>query len=257
MEDIILTVITPVFNSVNFIDKCINNVIDQNCSDKIEHLIIDAGSTDGTLERIIEFSKNHSHIRYISESDNGQSEAMNKGIKLAKGKYISFLNVDDGYFQFVLRRAIYIFNSNVNLEFITGNCKLFNENGDLIYLNRPQRMKSYHQFSYLETFPINPSAYFYNKSIHEKVGYYNEKNHFTMDYEFILKACLKIPIIYFNEDWGYAIYHPGSKSLQDTESNMLFERKRKMFDSIYKDVPLKIKIMAMLYCFYKRLKLLK
>lgn len=257
MSDLILTVITPVYNSVDFIEKCILNVIDQNCTDEIEHLIIDAESNDGTLEIIKNYAQRYTHIKFISEKDKGQSEAMNKGIRLAKGEYISFLNADDGYYKYVLKRVISIFKSNNKLAFITGNCKLFNNDGELIYINRPQRMRPYHQFSYLEPFPINPSAYFYSKKIHNEVGFYNEENHFTMDYEFILLSCLKEKIIYFNEDWGYAIYHEGSKSLNDTKNNLLFQRKIHTFNTIYRTIPFKWKILSKLYKIYKSINFLK
>jgi len=178
---------------------------------------MDGGSTDGSLEIIQKYVKEYSHIRYVSAPDNGQSDAMNKGIKLAKGQIISFLNVDDGYFTFVLKRVIALFNANSSLNFIAGNCKLFDLKGNLLYINRPQRLKSYHIYSSLEPFPINPAAYFYKKELHDKIGYYNVENHYNMDLEFILKAIVKVNIIYFNEDWGYMIQHELAKTSLDDD----------------------------------------
>jgi glycosyltransferase involved in cell wall biosynthesis len=249
-----LTIITPVFNSIQFIEKCIINVIEQNCTDQIEHLIIDAGSTDGTLEVIKKYAEKNKHIHYISEPDKGQSDAMNKGINLAKGSIISFLNADDVYYPFTLRRVLYLFKSKPGLEFITGNCKVVSQDGDLIYLNRPKRVKAYHLFSYTEAFPVNPVAYFYKKEIHNKTGLYNTDDHHTMDYDFILKASLVTNIIYFNEDWGYAMYHDGSKTQQDLANNLMFEKKRKTFELNYNNAPLAVKVKA---AFYKTLKTLK
>ncbi|ACF14962.1 glycosyltransferase involved in cell wall biogenesis [Chloroherpeton thalassium ATCC 35110] len=96
LDKIKLTVITPVFNGEAFIEGCLQNVIEQNCP-FAEHLIVDGGSKDKTVKILEDYSKKHSHIRFISENDNGQSDAMNKGIKMAKGDIISFLNVDDIY----------------------------------------------------------------------------------------------------------------------------------------------------------------
>ncbi len=248
-----LSVITPVFNSVQFIESCILNVIAQKCP-SVEHLIIDGGSTDGTLEIISKYAEKYPHIHWISEKDKGQSDAMNKGIKMAQAEVISFLNADDAYFPFTLNRIIYLFDKNPTLNFITGNCKLFDLEGNLIYINRPQRVKSYHLFSYSEPFPINPAAYFYKRSIHEQVGYYTVENHYTMDYEFILKACISINIVYFNEDWGYAVYHENSKTVQDIEKNNMQKRKLETFESIYKQLPFQVKLLSALYKSFKTLK---
>jgi glycosyltransferase involved in cell wall biosynthesis len=248
-----LSVITPVYNSVQFIEACILNVIAQKCT-TVEHIIIDGGSTDGTVEIVSQYALKYPHIRWVSEKDNGQSDAMNKGIKMARAEVISFLNADDAYYPYALNRIISIFKKNNRLQFITGNCKLFDIDGNLLYINRPQRVKYYHLFSYREPFPINPAAYFYHKSIHDKVGFYTIENHYTMDYEFILKTCILFDIIYFDEDWGYAIHHEDSKTLKDIEKNQMFKRKLEMFEKIYHSIPLKAKVISNLYKVYRKIK---
>jgi len=253
MEHYKLSVITPVYNSIQFIEKCIRNVISQDCP-FVEHIIMDAGSTDGTLDVIKKYAQLHSHIKFVSERDSGQSEAMNKGMKLASAEVISFLNADDGYFDFTLKRVLNLFDNNSSLNFITGNLKVYDLKGELIYLNRPQRIKAYHLFSYTETFPINPAAYFYKKSIHERVGDYTVENHNNMDYEFILKASLCSNLVYFNEDWGYAIHHENAKTVRDMEDSIMFDLKLKTFKKIYSTVPLKVKAMATLYKVYKKIR---
>jgi glycosyltransferase involved in cell wall biosynthesis len=252
MEKIILTIITPVYNSRNFIEKCIQNVIDQKCV-YIEHLIIDALSDDGTKEIIEEYASKYDHIRFISERDNGQSDAMNKGIQMAQGNIISFLNADDGYYPYTLNRIVSIFEKNYNLSFIAGNCKLFDDQGNLIYFNRPQRLRSYHLFSNLLPFPINPAAYFYKKHIHDEIGFYDENDHYTMDYDFLLRCSRKINMIYFNEEWGYAIYHEGSKTQQKIIENLMASKKNETYWRNYNLLPRSVKIKSKLYRLYKRL----
>jgi len=251
-----LSIITPVYNSVQFIESCIQNVIAQKCSD-IEHIIVDGGSVDGTNEIITKYADKFPHIRWISEKDNGQSDAMNKGIKMAKGDIIGFLNADDGYFDFTLNRVIAIFKNNHTTDFIVGNCKLVDTHSNIVYINRPQRLRSYHFYSKLEPYPINPVAYFYKKSIHgdNEVGFYNEQNHYNMDYEFFLKVCLKYNLVYFNEDWGYMLAHPEAKTSQDKLKNELQKRKDTLFIRYYEVVPFKYKFLAKLYKLYKRAKL--
>ncbi len=244
-----LTVITPVFNGREFIEKCLRNVIEQNVGADVEHLIIDGASNDGTPEIIQQYASKYPHIRYISEPDKGQSDAMNKGIKMAKGEWIGFLNADDFYAPFILKRVLTLIKRTVEERILVGNCKLITTEGDLIYINRPMRLKPYHFYSGIEPFPINPSAYFYTKSIHDNssVGFYGLENHYNMDYEFFLKACLHYPIIYFNEDWGYMLEHFSAKTAQDKQGNEIENRKKRLFNQYLCKAPFKIKAKAALY----------
>jgi glycosyltransferase involved in cell wall biosynthesis len=91
-----ISIITPVFNGEKFIASCIKNVIGQNCP-YAEHIIIDGASTDSTASIVKTFADRYPHIRWVSEKDRGQSDAMNKGIALAQGTILGFLNVDDYY----------------------------------------------------------------------------------------------------------------------------------------------------------------
>ena len=87
-----ITVITPVLNRADMIETAIESVQAQDYPD-VEHIVMDGGSTDGTLERLTR----HSHLKVVSEPDRGSHHAMNKGIALATGSIIGFLNSDDAY----------------------------------------------------------------------------------------------------------------------------------------------------------------
>ncbi len=104
------------------------NVIEQNCVE-MEHIIVDGGSKDRTVEIVNNYSENYPHIRWISEKDKGQSDAMNKGIRMAKTEIIGILNVDDYYEPNVLNRVLEIFSTLIEVSFITGNCKSWNGGG--------------------------------------------------------------------------------------------------------------------------------
>ena len=126
-----ISIITPVYNGDRFIEKCINAVINQNCHD-VEHIIIDGGSTDRTVDIIKEYADRSSHIRWISEKDRGQSDAMNKGIQMAKGEIICFLNVDDFYEPNVLNQVVELFIKLPDPSFVVGNCNVLNDD-DVCY----------------------------------------------------------------------------------------------------------------------------
>jgi len=197
-----ITIITPVYNGVKYIKNCLENVIGQNCS-LVEHLIMDGGSTDGTVEEVRAYQEKHPHIQLISEKDKGQSDAMNKGIALAEGKIISFLNVDDYYEPNVLNRVLLLFADLPDPSFVCGNLNIWNADGSsLRHFNKPNRISLPELVSNCFEWPYNPAAYFYHKSLHQKVGPYNVHNHYCMDYEFIMEAALQIPLKHVDETWG-------------------------------------------------------
>jgi glycosyltransferase involved in cell wall biosynthesis len=251
---ILLSIITPCFQAEQFISACLENVIQQKC-DNIEHLIIDGGSSDRTVFILEDYASRFNHIRFVSEKDHGQSDAMNKGIGLAKGKYIGFLNVDDGYFPFTLNRIISLIQRQTSPVVLVGNCKLVNQQHHILYQNRPTRLQAYHLYSGLETYPINPSGYFYSKEIHDhqEVGLYDSSNHFNMDYDFFLKVCLYFPLIYNNEDWGYMLDHPEAKTNKDTRSNLLVKRRDELLTAHWKKMPFILKCKAYIYKILKKL----
>ncbi len=233
-----LTIITPVFNSISYIEKCILNVIEQNCQDII-HLIIDGGSDDGTKEIIEKYSKEYNHIKWISERDNGQSDAMNKGLKMVRSGYISFLNVDDFYENNLLNKIINIFKQNPNLDFIVGNCNVIDENGELIYINKPRKLKVWHILSgYF--LPVNPSAYFYKIELHDNLGEFNINNHYNMDVEFLLNVSYNYNLVYYDELWGNFRILPNTKTGSDQLNNNLENRKNELFKSFSSNLPTRI-----------------
>ncbi|WP_146007550.1 glycosyltransferase family 2 protein, partial [Fischerella muscicola] len=147
-----ISVITPVYNGEKFIESCIKVVIEQNCPN-VEHIIIDGGSKDGTVEIIKQYAKHYPHIRWISEKDQGQSDAMNKGIAMAKGEIISFLNVDDFYEPNVLNRVLKLFEKLPEPSLVVGNCNIWGDSQELKLINKPKKLKIEYLLSETSPFP--------------------------------------------------------------------------------------------------------
>jgi glycosyltransferase involved in cell wall biosynthesis len=89
-----LSIITPTYNAADTLQACLESVAQQNYP-HLEHWIIDGLSKDSTMEIVRDYAQRHSHIKYISESDKGIFDAMNKGIDLATGEFLLFLGADD------------------------------------------------------------------------------------------------------------------------------------------------------------------
>ncbi|MDZ8184332.1 MAG: glycosyltransferase family 2 protein [Nostoc sp. ChiSLP02] len=232
-----ISIITPTYNSEKFIESCIQVVINQNCID-VEHIIVDGGSTDKTIDIIKLYANQYPHIRWISEKDRGQSDAMNKGIAMAKGAIISFLNVDDFYEANAISRIYELFKTLPEPSLIVGNCNILDSQDRLIQINKPKRLQTVNLLMRIQinddgiidcAYPMNPSAYFYHKSLHEQIGLYKVEEHYAMDIDFLLKAVKVANVKYFNETWGNYRYYPGTKTFDDSTNGTNQTRVQQLF----------------------------
>lgn len=241
-----ISIITPVYNGEKFIESCLQVVIDQKCLE-VEHIIVDGGSSDKTVDIIKDKANQYPHIRWISEKDRGQSDALNKGIAMAQGQIIGVLNVDDFYEVNLLNRICEIFQTLPEPSFIVGNCNIYNQEDKLIYINKPTRLRTIDLL--LErrinddgiidaSFPVNPSAYFYHKSLHQQIGLYKVEDHYLMDLDFLLKAVASSHVKYFNETWGNYRYYPGTKTFDDSARGTSVVRIKQLFNDYIKTLSL-------------------
>ncbi len=121
----LVSVITPSFNQGEFIEETIKSVLSQDYP-HIEYIVIDGGSTDSTLG-ILE--KYDAMIRWLSETDRGQADAVNKGFKIAKGQILGWLNSDDTYCPGAVRKAVAAFLMNPASIMVYGNAYYINREG--------------------------------------------------------------------------------------------------------------------------------
>ena len=207
-----ISVITPVYNGEKFIESCIQTVIEQACPN-LEHIIVDGASEDSTVAVIEQYAQQYPHIRWISEPDRGQSDAMNKGIKMAQGEIIGVLNVDDFYEPEALNCVAEIFSKLPEPSFLVGNCNIWGDKGELKEVNKPNRLGVVNLIARIHPFPLNPSAYFYHKSLHQKIGLYKTDEHYMMDLDFIIKAVQKANVKYVDKIWGNHRQLRGTKTV--------------------------------------------
>ncbi len=234
-----ISVITPVYNGERFIESCIKVVIDQNCPE-VEHIIVDGCSTDGTVDIIKQYAHKYPHIRWISEKDQGQSDAMNKGIAMAKGEILAILNVDDYYEPNVLSCVSEIFQTLPNPSFLVSNCNLWNDEGEIFEINKPKKMKFTDLLLgwHVNPFPANPSAYFYHTSLHQKIGLYDIEDHEAMDLHFLMKVVQVATVKYVDKTWGNFRVIKGTKTYNSNQSGQTIQRIERILQAYRQELPL-------------------
>ena len=215
-----ISIITVCYNSEKTIEKTINSVLSQNFKN-FEYIIIDGGSTDGTL-KIIEKFKNKIH-KIVSEKDNGIFDAINKGINFANGDIISVIHSDDLFFDNdVLDNVSKSFIANPNLECLIGTTliKKIGSNSVLRKYN-PDFFKKW--MLYLGYSPPHPSTYI-KKSVYDKYGLYKLNYQIAGDFEFFLRIFLKFNVSFKTIDEKFVIMYMGGKSTASINSNLISNR---------------------------------
>ncbi|HBO16899.1 MAG: Glycosyl transferase family 2 [Candidatus Moranbacteria bacterium GW2011_GWE2_35_2-] len=207
-----ISIITPSYNQAEFIERTILSVLKQDYPN-LEYIIMDGGSTDGTIEILKKYSD---RVIWKSEKDNGQSDAINKGLEMATGEIVAYLNSDDTYEPEAFKKVTEFFQKNPDKLWAYGKCKIVNENDQEIrkpittYKNLLLKKFSYPKLL-SENF-ISQPATFWKREIHAERGFFDENEHLCMDYEFWLRIGQKYPAGVINNYLANFRYYPNSKS---------------------------------------------
>ena len=210
-----ISIITPTYNQGEYIEETILSVIEQNYPN-LEYIIIDGGSSDKTIEVIKKYEQ---HISYwISESDRGQADAINKGLNICKGDIIGWLNSDD-----LLEPEALLNISDKFIDFntpllIAGSGVCFDDQG-IVW--QPDRLsgdlyaQEYTKLMLLQCWKYSlhqPSTY-WNRALMDEIGNLNDSLHFAMDLEYWLRVIdNKIPIYKFDASLSKFRVHNTSKT---------------------------------------------
>lgn len=248
-QDILLSIITPTFNSGAFIGQCLQHVADEYV-DGIEHIVMDGLSTDNTAEVANAFAGNHPYLRVFSEKDSGQSDAMNRGIARARGRFLCFLNVDDYFEKGTLRFVAETLPSLGDRSILVGNCNVVDGSGKLQTLRKPSAC-GYPQileFWRRDVFPPNPASYFYARHLHDLAGMYDEKEHYVLDYEMMVRLLKVAEVTYVNRTLGNFVLHEDTKTHQNSAGGQRIT-KRAVFERYLRERPLteRIRLRAQFY----------
>jgi len=163
----IVSVVTPTYNDSRYLKENIESVLRQSY-ENVEHIVIDGDSSDGTVDIL----KSYSQIKWISESDDGMYEAVNKGIQMASGNVVGYLNADDRYFSYTLELVCNYFKENLDVDFVYGYCTYVDTNERPICTFRAAPFMP--RLLTRARIPWAQPTCFWRRSVHEKVGYFDE-----------------------------------------------------------------------------------
>ena len=183
------SIITTVLNNEHFIKDCLLSIQNQRIKkSEIEHIIIDAGSSDKTLEIIQKFKKRNNNIKLFIKKKFSIYKAINFGIKKSKNNYIGILHSDDFYFDNnVLSYVKDQFVKNKNIEAIYSNIKIVKRN-DKNKTLRFFKSKQLQYKDYLKCDHPPHTSLFFKKNVFKKNGAYKEKFKIASDFEFMLRV---------------------------------------------------------------------
>jgi len=175
----VVSVVTPSHNSSRFIRETIESVLLQKYP-AIEHIVIDGGSTDGTLDILREYP----HLTWISEPDRGQSDALNKGFLQAQGDIIGWLNADDTYEPDAVFTAVNFLLENDNVDLVYSDARVIDETSRQIGITKSRPFDL--NLLLISNF-INQPTVFVRRHIIKRLGGVNEDLDFVMDRELWLR----------------------------------------------------------------------
>jgi glycosyltransferase involved in cell wall biosynthesis len=199
--------VTPSFNQAEYLERTILSVLGQDYPN-LEYIIIDGGSTDGSIDIIRKYEKQLAF--WISEPDSGQVDAINKGLRRATGEWVGWQNSDDIYYPGALRAAADAIIEHSDAELVVGNMRLIDADDrvlrELVYC------KPSHEALLCEGMVLTNQSALWRRSVHDRIGYIDPRYHYCFDYEWFLRVTRTAKGCHAKKFWGGYRLHDQTKT---------------------------------------------
>ena len=217
-----ISIVTPSFNQGQFLEETIHSVLDQKY-ENLEYIVIDGGSTDLSVDIIKKYDE---RIKYwVSEKDNGQTQAINKGFERATGDIIAYLNSDDRYCLNVFGKIAQYFAQHPNCMWLCGNILFTDSSGSIIARKSPFYTPFVLRYG---TASLYQPTIFLRRKLFQEAGCLRENYHAIMDREWYCRIAVLYEPHLIDMDIAYFRWHTNSKSSSKTNSlhHKLYIRER-------------------------------
>lgn len=204
----LVSIVTPSFNQVQFLEKTIHSVLSQTYQ-PIEYIVMDGGSTDGSIEIIRKYAGQLAY--WQSLKDLGQTDAINQGFKRSKGKILAWINSDDTYLPGAIGEAVAYLVENPQYGMVYGDANFIDEN-DAVIGRFPAAQTDLKKLrrGYVH---IPQQAAFFRKSLWDQAGPLDASFYFAMDYDLWVRLAGFAPIKYVPSIWANFRLHSDAKTI--------------------------------------------
>jgi glycosyltransferase involved in cell wall biosynthesis len=207
-----ISIVTPSYNQASFLEETIQSVLSQEYPN-LEYLIVDGGSTDGSLEIIRRYANLAPErlVWWVSEPDQGQTDAINKGFAHASGDIFAWLNSDDTYLPGAISEAVEFLQTHPEVGMVYGDATLVDRDGKVIGLF-PARQTDFSRLrqGYVH---IPQQASFFRADLWKRVGPLDPTFFFAMDYDLWVRIARLAPLRYYPRLWANFRLHDTGKSV--------------------------------------------
>jgi glycosyltransferase involved in cell wall biosynthesis len=204
----LLSIVTPSFNQGRYIEETIRSVLSQDYP-HVEYLIVDGGSTDSTLDTIKKYQ--HQLAWWVSEKDQGQTDAINKGFARAQGDVLAWINSDDTFEPGAFTAAMTYLKDHPSVGMVYGDCNYLDESGAVIgKFHAAQTSYRLLRQGYTH---IPQQTMFFRAELWRQVGPLDPSFYFAMDYDLWTRIAARAPIQYISQTWANFRLHTAGKTV--------------------------------------------